>query len=104
MNEAIEYFECYEYTLGSIWYKDADGLVQECCNSSQIAVELLQSCPRLSVLSYQHGSIWACRLAGIVRTTIPVPSHSSQVTAIIEDYTVYMDYMDLAVCCPQKGR
>ena len=29
MNEAIEYFECYEYTLGSIWYKDADGLVQD---------------------------------------------------------------------------
>ena len=41
--------------------------------------------------------IVACRLCVIYVREIMIPMY------IACDYMAYMDYMDLAVCCPQKG-
>ena len=38
-----------------IQYKDVDGLVQDCCISSALALEILQSCTKPLMWSYQYG-------------------------------------------------
>ena len=45
---------------GMLWYKwdlNIDGLVQDCSNSSELAMELLQPCTKPSICGVCH-SIW----------------------------------------------
>ena len=44
------------HVMASLWSLHIDGLVQDCSNSSALAMELLQSCSKLSTLSFS--SAW----------------------------------------------
>ena len=92
-----------------------DGLVQNCSLSIVNALEILHSCTKPSVFDLEdnvaqiHLPGWQFYLPWVsewLNSTAFLGTANSEVHIVHISHVIiaYIDYMDLAVCCPQKGR
>ena len=51
-NQSFFSFDCYQNK--NFHYNDIDGLAQDCSNSSALAMELMQSCAKPSIWSWDR--------------------------------------------------